>query len=143
VNIDQGTAPGKVTIGLVAKGKFDNKDQTFSAPAVTLDVVRPASVELAAPMFQVKPGETVEVKGKVVRRGPFKEPVKIQLNGLPAGLKADPVDVAPDASEFTLKVVADAGAAAAEATSQVALAFKIADKDYNTPPTPLPVKVVK
>ena len=41
-------------------------------------------------------------KGKVVRKGPFKEPVTVKVNGLPAGLKADPVTVSADASEFTL-----------------------------------------
>lgn len=143
VNIDPGTALGKVTIGLIAKGKFNDKDQTFAVPAVTLDVVRPATVELAAPNLEIKAGQTVELKGKVVRRGPFKEALKVQLNGLPAGLKADPVDLAADASEFTIKVIADAGAAEAQANAQVALAFKIGDKDYATPPTPLAVKVVK
>ena len=89
-------------------------------PAVTLEVVRPAAVELAAPSTEVKAGETVEVKGKVARKGPFKEPVTVKLNGLPAGLKADPVTVPPDQSEFTLKLVADPKAAAGQATAQVA-----------------------
>ena len=60
------------------------------------------------PASRSRPGTTVEVKGKVVRKGAFKEPVTVKVNGLPAGLKADPVTVAADQSEFTLKVVADA-----------------------------------
>ncbi len=143
VNIDPGTALGKVTVGLVAKGKFDKKDQTFAVPAVTLDVVRPATLELAAPNLEVKAGQTVELKGKVMRRGPFKEAVKVQLNGLPGGLKAEPVDVAADAFEFTIKIVADAGAGESQANTQVAMAFKVGGKDYNIPPTPLALKVVK
>jgi hypothetical protein len=138
------TAPlGTMTIALTAKGKLGGKDQTLAVPAVTLNVVRPAALELAAPSAEVKPGATVEVKGKVVRREPFKEPVTVKLNGLPAGLKADPVTVAPDAAEFTLKLVADPGAAAATATAQAVMAFQVAKKDYATPPTPLAIKVVK
>ena len=133
---------GKVSIGLTGKGKFANVDRTFAAPLVTLDIVRPAAVELAAPGVEVKPGESVEVKGKVVRKGPFKEPVTVRLDGLPAGLKADPATLAPEAGDFTLKITADAGAAPADAAAKVALAFQVNKKDYATPPAALAVKVL-
>ena len=138
------TAPlGAMTIALTAKGKLGGKDQLLAIPAVTLQVVRPAALELAAAAAEVKPGATVEVKGKVVRRGPFKEPVTVKLNGLPAGLKAEPVTVAPDATDFTLKVLAEANAPASTATAQAVLSFQVNKKDYPTPPTPLAVKVIK
>jgi hypothetical protein len=143
VSIDPGTALGRVSIGLVGKGKFGDKEQVIAAPVVTLDVVRPAGVELAMPNVEIRPGQTVEVKGKLIRRGPFKEPVKVTLTALPGGLKCDPVDVAPEASEFTLTLVAEEAAGAAEATAQVALAYQVGGKDYPNPPTPLPLKVVK
>jgi hypothetical protein len=53
------------------------------------------------------------------------------------------VTVAPDASEFTVKIVADAGAAAAMGNAKAVMAFQINKKDYNTPPTALAIKVVK
>ncbi|MBX6312654.1 MAG: hypothetical protein IRY99_07010 [Isosphaeraceae bacterium] len=143
VNAAPEAALGNVTIGLTAKGKIGGKDQTLVTPAITLHVVRPAAVELAASAIEVKAGQTAEVKGKLLRKGPFQEPVTIKLNGLPAGTKAEPVTVAPDASEFALKIVADAGAAAAQASAQVVLAFQINKKDYATPPTPITVKVNK
>ena len=133
---------GITTIALTGKGKFANKDQTFAAPLVTLNVIRPAVVELATPEAAVKPGETFEVKGKVVRKGPFKEPVVVRLDGLPAGLKADPVTLAPEAADFVLKIVADPAAVApAMATANLAIAFQVNKKDYATPPTPIVVKV--
>jgi hypothetical protein len=132
---------GLLTLVLSAKGKIAGRDRTMSLPAVTVNVVRPASVEVATPA-EIKAGTTVEVKGKVVRKGPFKEPVTVKLEGLPAGLKADPVTVAPDKAEFALKVVADAKAAAAATNARVALAFQVNKKDYPTPPLPLAVKVV-
>lgn len=135
-------ALGPMTIGLTAKGKFADKDRTFAVPAVTLNVVRPAALQLLAPNLDVKAGETVELKGKVVRQGPFREPVAVKIDGLPAGLKSDPVTVAPDASDFAIKVVADPSSAAATVTGQVAIAFQVNKKDYPVPPTPLAVKVL-
>ncbi len=133
---------GRAIIALTAKGTLAGREQTLAVPAVTLEVVRPAAIELAAAAVEVKAGETVEVKGKVARRGPFKEPVTVKLDGLPAGLKADPIVLAPDQSEFALKLVADPKAAAAQASAQVGLAFQLAKKDYPTPPTPLAIKVL-
>ncbi len=133
---------GPTVIALTAKGTIGGKERTLAVPSVTLEVVRPAAVELAAPAVEVKAGQTVEVKGKVARRGPFKEPVTVKLDALPAGVKADPVAVPPDQSEFTLKLVADPKAAAAMATAQVGLAFQVAKKDYPVPVVPLAVKVV-
>ncbi|MDB5349379.1 MAG: hypothetical protein JWN86_626 [Planctomycetota bacterium] len=134
---------GPAVVVLTAKGKLGGKDVTLVVPAVNIEVVRPASVTLAAPAIEIKAGATVEVKGTIVRKAAFKEPVKVSLTALPAGLKAEPVTVAPEAVEFTIKVQADAGAAAAMANAQVTIAFQINKKDYPTPPTGLAVKVVK
>jgi hypothetical protein len=133
---------GPLTLVLSAKGKLNGADRTMFLPAVTVNVVRPASVEPASPSAEFKAGTTVEVKGKVVRKGPFKEPVTVKLEGLPAGLKADPVTVPPDKAEFVLKVIADAKAPAAATNARLVLAFQVNKKDYPTPPTPLAVKVV-
>jgi hypothetical protein len=133
---------GPNTVVLTGKGKISGKDRTMTFPAVSINVVRPASVVLAAAATEIKAGTTVEVKGKVVRKGAFKDPVVIKLEGLPAGLKADPVTVAPDKADFAIKVIADAKAAATTASARVTPAFQVNKKDYSTPPTPLAVKVV-
>ncbi len=135
-------ALGTTTLALQAKGKIAGADRVLILPAVNLAVVRPASLELARPGVEVKPGATALVKGRIVRKGTFNEPVTVRLNGLPAGLKAEPATVAAGASEFVVKVVADAKAAPATAGAQVALAFQVNKKDYPVPPTPLAVKVV-
>jgi hypothetical protein len=133
---------GTSTLALQAKGKLVGADRTIIAPAVTLSVVRPASVELAASGVELKPGATAEVKGRVVRKGTFNEPVTVRFNGLPAGLKADPATVAAGSSDFVVKIVADPKAAAATAGAQVVLAFQVNKKDYPVPPTPLAIKVL-
>ena len=58
-----------MSIALLAKGKFAAGEQTIAAPEVTLNVVRPVVLELAAPGIEVKAGETVELKGKIARKG--------------------------------------------------------------------------
>ncbi|WP_422930415.1 hypothetical protein [Singulisphaera sp. PoT] len=133
---------GPMTIGLVAKGKFANFDKTFHLPAVTLDIVRPAAIELAAPALELKAGATFELKGKVVRKAPFAEPVTVKVQGLPAGLKADPVTLPPDKADFVVPVIADPKAAPAMAGANVSLAFQVQKKDYALPAVPLAVKVL-
>jgi hypothetical protein len=133
---------GQVTVVLVGKGKVAGSDRTITAPVLTLNVVKPATVELATTAVEVKPGASAEVKGKVVRKGAFKEAVTVKLDKLPAGLKAEPVKVEPDATEFTATITADDKAAAASATANVALAFQVNKKDYPAPTATLSVKVL-
>jgi hypothetical protein len=137
------TAPlGRMTIALVAKGKVANADHSFGVPAVTLNVARPASVALTTGAIELKAGTTAELKGKLKRLKPFQEPVTVSLKGLPAGLKAEPVKIAPDASEFSVAIIADPKAASTTAQATVTLAFQVDKKDYGTPPTPFSVKVL-
>ena len=82
------------------------------------------------------------MKGKVVRKGSFKEPVAVRIDGLPAGLKVEPATVAPEAADFVLKIVAEANAQPAEAASNVVAAFQIDKKDYAFPPSALKAKIV-
>lgn len=132
---------GPSTIGLVAKGKIGGRDQTFALPAVTVSVVTPFALTLAAPSGEIKPGQSLEVKGKVERKAGFGLPVTVRIDGLPAGTKAEPVTVAPDKAEFAIKVDAEAGAAAAQAKANVVVAVKINNQDYPTPPAPFELKV--
>jgi len=133
---------GTMTVGLQAKGKIAGAERSFALPAVTLTIVPPATVELAAPGLEIKPGATALLKGKIVRKGGFDGAVTVKINGLPAGLKADPVTVAGNASNFTVKVTADAKAAVTSAGTQVAVAYQVEKKDYSVPPAPLAVNVV-
>lgn len=135
-------ATGQTTIGLTAKGTFGEVERTIALPAATINVVRPIDFSLEQPAVEIAPGATVELKGTVVRKGAFQEPVAVRLDGLPAGLTAEPATVAPDAADFVLKVVAAADAQPVEATAAAVAAFKIGEADYPFPPSPLTVKVV-
>jgi hypothetical protein len=133
---------GTTTLVLQAKGKLGGADRVLDLPAVTLTVVPPASLELAAASLEIKPGATLELKGKIVRKGSFDAPVTVKINGLPAGLKADPVTVAGKESSFAIRVIAEAKAAMATADTRIAMAFQVEKKDYSVPPTPFAVKVI-
>ena len=135
---------GTVSIAIQSKAKLNGAQETLAAPTITLNVVRPATLEVAAKAVELKQGATVEIKGKIARKPGFAEPVTVKMNGLPTGLKAEPVTLKPDATEFTLKLVADAKAApAASNGATVALAFQIAKKDYPASITaPVAIKVV-
>jgi hypothetical protein len=132
---------GTSTIVLQAKGKLGGADRVLDLPAVTLNVVPPAALELATKVLEVKPGTTALLKGKINRKGSFDAPVTVKINGLPAGLKADPVTVAGKESNFVVKVVAEPKAPVATADTRVALAFQVEKKDYSMTPYPLAVKV--
>ena len=132
---------GTSTLVLQAKGKVGGAERVIDLPAITLNVVAPASLEIEAKPLEVKAGTTVELKGKINRKGSFDAPVTVKINGLPTGLKADPVTVAGKEANFVIKVVAEAKAPAATADTRVALAFQVEKKDYSVTPTPLAVKV--
>lgn len=134
---------GPATLAIAAKGKLDGKDETLVAPLLSVNVVRPAEVALAAPAIELKAGAALEFKGKLTRRGPFKEPVTLKLNGLPAGVSAEPITLGPDTAEFAFKVVATPEAAPAEAALQLAVAFQVNKKDYPTPAIPVSIKLTK
>jgi hypothetical protein len=133
---------GTSTVVLQAKGKLGGADRVLDLPAVTLAVVPPALLELASASLEIKPGTTLELKGKIVRKGSFDAPVTVKINGLPAGLASQPVTIAGKESNFALKVSAEAKAPVATADTRIAMAFQVEKKDYSVPPTPFVVKVV-
>jgi len=141
VNAPLETALGTMTIALQGKGKFGGVDRTIAVPAVTLSVVHPVAIEPAAASVEVRPGSTVELKGKLLRKGPFDGPVTVRINGLPAGVKADPVTLTGAATAFAMKITAEPKAAPTSANTQLALIFQVNKKDYPVPTTPLAVKV--
>jgi hypothetical protein len=109
---------------------------------IAVEVVRPASLELTATEINLTPGGSAELRGKVIRVAPFAEEVEVKVDGLPVGIKAAPVKVAADASEFTLTLEAAGDAVPAAALANAVLAFRLGDKNAAGAPVPLSVKVL-
>jgi hypothetical protein len=113
-----------------------------AAAMIAVEVVRPASLELAATEIDLTPGDSAELRGKVTRVAPFAQEVEVKLDGLPVGVKATPVKVAEDASEFTLTLEAAGNAVPVAAQANAVLAFRLGDKNAAGAPVPLSVKVL-
>ena len=113
-----------------------------AAAMIAVEVVRPATLELAAEEIALTPGATAELRGRVSRVAPFAQEVVVKLEGLPAGVKAEPVKVAADVAEFTLTLKAADDVAPVQARANAVLAFKLGGKDYSGEPGPLALKVI-
>ena len=127
---------GLQTLVVQAKGKIGNIDQVVFAPALTVNVVRPFMIEPAGGPITLTPGQTVPVRFRVTRRDIFREPVRVQLSGLPAGvaLAAQPAPVPPDQSEVVLNLKVDAKAVPATANLVLSASATINGQTYNHPP---------
>jgi hypothetical protein len=132
---------GPAMIAFTAKGKVNDADRVFAVPAVAVAVVPPASLALGVAEVSVKPGESAEVAGTLARKGPFTQEVTVSVEGLPAGVTADPVTVAGDASSFTITLKAAPDAAEGKGDAKTNAAFKLGDKDYPPLSSPLAVTV--
>ena len=77
-----------------------------AAPAVPVTVKSPFEVQLSGPLL-LKPGQAARLTGKVVRQAVCKEPIRLTLTGLPAGVALTPAKpVAAGESSFTLELKA-------------------------------------
>ena len=136
------TPMGEHQIGLTAKGKLAGEDRVVDAPMIRLNVVPPVALSDVSKEATIKPGQTLEVKGKLARKPAMKGEITVTADGLPAGLKAEPVKVPATSGEFTLKITADKAAKAATGNATVKAAFKAADKDYPPLSAPVAIKIV-
>ena len=87
----RGPARPRRSIALTAKGPIAGKDRTLGDPEPSgSNVVRPAAVRAGRPFGRgQRPARRSRSRGRSSAEGPFKEPVTIKVDGLPAGLKAD------------------------------------------------------
>jgi hypothetical protein len=136
------TPVGEHQIGLTAKGKLGGEDRVVESPVIKLNVVPPVALSGLPKEATVKPGATLEVKGKLARKPSMKGEITVTADGLPAGLKADPVKVPATSSDFTIKITADKAAKAATGNATVKAAFKAGDKDYPALTSPVAIKIV-
>jgi hypothetical protein len=140
----QGGAPAtrRGTGAANTRGAAPPPPPAVAAAMIAVEVVRPASLELAATEINLTPGGSAELRGKVTRVAPFAQEVEVKLDGLPVTIKAAPVKVAADASEFTLTLEAAGDAVPVAALANAVLAFKLGDKNAAGAPVPVTVKVL-
>ena len=78
-------------------------------------------------------GDTFPLRVVINRKGGFAEPVTITASGLPAGVTAAPVTIAPSADSTVLIIKANADAAPAIANITLTGTAKVADKAITQP----------
>ena len=134
---------GTTTIVLQAKGKLGGADRVLDLPAVTLNVVPPASLELAAPAARDQAGHDGRAQGKdrpqgIVRctrdRQDQRAPRRAQ--GRPRHRRRQGLELHRQSRWPSPKRRRPPPIRA------FAMAFQVEKKDYSVAPYPLAVKVV-
>jgi hypothetical protein len=136
---------GTQNVIVEAKAKVGGADRTVVGPAVTVTVRRPFDVQWADASLTLTPGQTMPLRGKIVRQPVFKEAVQLKLDGLPAGvtLAAPPAPVPADRSDFQIDLKVDPSAPISTATLTLTASTTLAGAPYAPPPVALPAAVKK
>ena len=87
---------------LTATITVDDEPVKVTLPPLTIEVVRPFSVEVVAPPGTVAPGDKTKLIGLVRREAKFVNVVRIRATDLPAGVTATEVTVAAGQAVFEM-----------------------------------------
>jgi len=107
----------------VVEGTLTVNELSLAAPspAFRVRVVQPLAVELAENTLTAAAGSRTTLRGKVLRVSPFAGKVAVVAKGLPTGVTAPAVEVAPEASDFELELMVPAEAKAGTASLSLIL----------------------
>ena len=94
-------------------------ERLISAPAVTVEIVPGYGLKLISEKLAVRPGESVEVQGKIEREPGFDAVVKLQVEDLPQQVTSKELVIPADQTSFSL--VLSAGPNAQPGTFDVRL----------------------
>ena len=81
-------------------------ERLITAPAVTVEIVPGYGLKLMSEKLAIRPGETVEVKGKIEREPGFAAVVKLQIEDLPQQVTSQEVVIPADQTSFSLVLTA-------------------------------------
>jgi hypothetical protein len=140
------TAPeGTLDLAVLGRAQVGAVAVSTSSTAVPLAVRRPFEAALSVAKVELRPGQQAKLLGKLARQGVCKEPVRLTVSGLPAGVTlASPLKpVAAGESQFAVELKADPKAAAGTATATLMFAATIAGAVYTHPPVTVMVTVGK
>jgi hypothetical protein len=81
-------------------------ERLITAPAVTVEIVPGYGLKLMSEKLAVRPGETIEIKGKIAREPGFDAVVKLQVEDLPQQVTSPELVIPADQTSFSLVVSA-------------------------------------
>ncbi len=134
---------GALDLVMEGRAKVGTVERTVTSTAVPVVVRRPFEVQLSDTALTLTPGQTVVLKGKIVRQSVFKEPVQLALAGLPPGvtLAAPPKPLTAEQTDFQLELKVDAKfAATMSATLTLTCSTTINGTAYAHPPITVTAK---
>src|SRR5262249_31689029 len=98
-------APPQVTFDLVSDASRIvgmKSERLATAPAVTVEIVPGYGLKLMSEKLAIRPGQTVEVAGKIEREPGFDAVVKLQLEDLPQQVTSQEAVIPSDQTSFRL-----------------------------------------
>jgi hypothetical protein len=138
-----GVPEGAVDLAIVGQARIGSRDVRLAAPALPVTVKPPFEIQLGPPVV-LRGGGSAKLTGKVIRQSVFKEPIRLALTGLPAGVTAVPLKpVAPTENEFTLELKANPNVMPATARLEVRASATISGQNYAHAPRTVEVKTEK
>jgi len=123
---------------LIATIKNNGREETITAPALTIELVRGYSIALASDRLELKGGGKVELAGTVQREPSFTAAVKIKVPDPPEKVACAPVEVPDGKSDF--HIVCDAAPDAQAGLFEVHLVSSAVipgrkdNREYSFPP---------
>lgn len=81
-------------------------ERLVTAPAVTVEIVPGYGLKLVSEKLAIRPGETLEVKGRIEREPGFDAVVKLQVEDLPQQVTSREMVIPADQTSFTLVLTA-------------------------------------
>jgi hypothetical protein len=136
---------GMLDLAVMGRAQVGPAAVTSSTPAIPLTIRRPFEAAVSVAKVELRPGEQTKLMATLVRQGVCKEPVRVTLTGLPAGVTlASPLKpLAASESRIDLELKASPKAAPATATATLTFAATIGGAVYTHPPLTVTVTVQK
>jgi hypothetical protein len=134
---------GALDLAIQGKAKVGAVERTVTSAAVLVMIRRPFEAQLSDNALTLMPGQTVSLKGKIIRQAVFKEAVQLALAGLPAGvtLAAPPKPLTGEQAEFQIDLKVDAKfAATTPVTLTLTCSTTINGMAYTHPPLTVTAK---
>jgi hypothetical protein len=128
----------KLTAVVNAKVKINGKEETVTAPAMTIEIVRAFSVKLASERLELKSGGKAELAGRIQREPTFTGAVKVKIGDPPDKVSCPAVEVPNGQSEFHIACEAEPGVASGDfevhLVSSATIPERKDNKEFTVPP---------
>ena len=144
ITIPVAAQEGQSSFAIQGRATINNVATLAVGPAFTISVLRPFIVE-GPVMVALAPGQTVPLKFTIKRNGPFKEPINVNLTGLPQGVTlAEPLKpVAADKNELIVNLKVDPKVAVPMATLTLNATATVNGMAFTHPPLSVNASIKK